>query len=38
MHMYLLSLGEFDFEEFGARDSSTNAMMWVIFFVATFFL
>ena len=38
MHTYLLSLGEFDFEEFGARDSNTNVMLWIAFVFGTFML
>ena len=38
MHMYLLSLGEFDFEAFSERDGSTKVMMWSIWVFATFML
>lgn len=38
MHMYLLALGEFDFGSFGDRDTSTKAMMWMIFVFSTFIL
>ena len=38
VHMYKLSLGEFDFEEFSARDDYTKIMMWTIFVFATFML
>ena len=36
--MYLLSLGEFDFENFGSRDTLTNTLMWAIFVIGTFLL
>ena len=38
MHTYLLSLGEFDFESFGARDPGTNFMLWIAFVFGTFML
>ena len=38
MHTYLLSLGEFDFENFGDRDGSTNLMLWIAFVFGTFML
>ena len=36
--MWLLSLGEFDYENFGERDSMSNILMWIILFFGTFFL
>ena len=38
MHTYLLSLGEFDFENFGDRDDTTNLMLWIEFVFGTFML
>ena len=38
MHMYLLSLGEFDFENFGTRGIMSNIVLWVIFIFGTFIL
>lgn len=38
MHMYLLSLGEFDFENFGSRSISTQISLWILFGFATFML
>ena len=36
--MYLLSLGEFDYENFGERGSVSNILMWIIFVLGTFLL
>ena len=38
MHMYLLSLGEFDFENFGTRGTMSNVLLWLIFVLGTFIL
>ena len=38
MHMYLLSLGEFDFDGFGNRGKLSNLLMWTIFVLGTFLL
>ena len=38
MHTYKLSLGEFDFEAFNARDDNTKVLMWTIWVFATFML
>ena len=38
LHMYLLSLGEFDFDNFGSRGTLSNDLMWIIFILGTFLL
>ena len=42
VYMYLLSNGEYDFDNFGARDhqgdESTKIVLWLLFFGATFLL
>ena len=38
MHTYLLSLGEFDFENFGVRGSVSNTILWITFVFGTFLL
>ena len=38
MSTYLLSLGEFDFENFGVRGGVSNAILWICFVFGTFLL
>ena len=38
MHTYLLSLGEFDFENFGVRGGVSNTILWICFIIGTFLL
>ena len=38
IHMYLLSLGEFDFENFSSRGTFTQILLWGLFAFGTFLL
>ena len=38
VHTYLLSLGEFDFDDFGQRGTMSNTVLWATFIFGTFLL
>ena len=38
IHMYLLSLGEFDFDDYSKRGTISNICLWIIFIFGTFML